>query len=132
MYDTNYAVLMHTGNNYGSALSTDIFRRWQKPGDITDVPALNVNRNTPAATASDRWLTGSDYLSLRQINLSYKVPVEFLSKLEIDNASVYINGENLMLITKRTGMDPTQTFDGTAQNRYIPARVITLGMNLNF
>lgn len=132
MYDTNYAVLMHTGNNYGSALSTDIFRRWQKPGDITDVPRLDVNRNTPASAASDRWLIGSDYLSLRQVNLSYKMPSEFISKFEIDNASVYINGENLMLLTKRQGMDPTQTFNGTTQNRYIPSRVISLGVNLNF
>ncbi|WP_276382011.1 TonB-dependent receptor [Flavobacterium sp. H4147] len=132
MYDTNYASLMHTGNNYGSALSTDIFRRWQKPGDITDVPRLDINRNTQASSASDRWLTGSDYLSLRQINLSYKMPSEFLSKMEIDNASVYVNGENLLLFTKRQGMDPTQTFNGTTQNRYIPSRVITLGVNLNF
>ncbi|TDW47207.1 TonB-linked SusC/RagA family outer membrane protein [Flavobacterium sp. 270] len=132
MYDTNYAALMHTGNNYGSALSTDAFRRWQKPGDVTDVPRLDINRNTPAAAASDRWLIGSDYLSLRQVNLSYKMPSEFISKFEIDNASVYINGENLMLFTKRQGMDPTQTFNGTTQNRYIPSRVISLGMNLNF
>lgn len=132
MYDTNYAVLMHTGNNYGSAWSTDIFKRWQKPGDITDVPRLDINRNTPSSAASDRWLIGSDYLSLRQINLSYKVPSEFISKFEIDNASVYVNGENLMLFTKRQGMDPTQTFDGTTQNRYIPSRVISLGLNLNF
>ncbi|WP_343695525.1 TonB-dependent receptor [Flavobacterium sp.] len=132
MYDTNYAALMHTGNNYGSALSTDALRRWQKPGDITDVPRLDINRNTPAAAASDRWLKGSDYLSLRQINLSYKVPSEFISKFEIDNASIYINGENLLLFTKRQGMDPTQTFDGTTQNRYIPSRVISLGVNLNF
>lgn len=132
MYDTNYAVLMHTGNNYGSAWSTDIFKRWQKPGDITDVPRLDISRNTPAAAASDRWLIGSDYLSLRQVNLSYKVPSEFISKFEIDNASVYVNGENLMLFTKRQGMDPTQTFDGTTQNRYIPSRVISLGLNLNF
>ena len=132
MYDTNYAVLMHTGNSYGSAFSTDILNRWQKPGDITDVPRLDVNRNTQSSAASDRWLKGSDYLSLRQINLSYKMPKEFISKLEIDNASVYVNGENLLLFTKRQGMDPTQTFNGTTQNRYIPSRVITLGLNLNF
>ncbi|WDF62810.1 SusC/RagA family TonB-linked outer membrane protein [Flavobacterium sp. KACC 22763] len=132
MYDTNYSVLMHTGSNYGSALSTDIFRRWQKPGDITDVPRLDVNRNTSASAASDRWLIGSDYLSLRQVNLSYKMPSEFISKFEIDNASIYVNGENLMLFTKRQGMDPTQTFNGTTQNRYIPSRVISLGVNLNF
>ena len=132
MYDTNYASLMHTGNNYGSALSTDILNRWQKPGDITDVPRLDVNRNTQASAASDRWLTGSDYLALRQVNLSYKMPSDLLSKLEVDNATIYINGENLLLFTKRQGMDPTQTFNGTTQNRYIPSRIITLGLNLNF
>ena len=55
-----------------------------------------------------------------------------ISKLEIDNASVYVNGENLLMFTKRQGMDPTQSFNGTTQNRYIPSRVITLGVNLNF
>jgi TonB-linked SusC/RagA family outer membrane protein len=132
MYDSNYAALMHTGNNYGSALSTDILNRWQKPGDVTDVPRLDVNRNTQASAASDRWLIGSDYLALRQINLSYKIPSDLISKLAIDNATIYVNGENLLLFTKRQGMDPTQTFNGTTKNRYIPSRVITLGFNLNF
>lgn len=132
MYDSNYAALMHTGNNYGSALSTDILDRWQKPGDITDVPRLDINRNTQSTSASDRWLIGSDYLALRQINLSYKLPSDLISKLAIDNATVYVNGENVLLFTKRQGLDPTQTFNGTTQNRYIPSRVITLGFNLNF
>lgn len=132
MYDSNYAALMHSGNNYGSALSTDILNRWQKPGDITDVPRLDINRNTQSSAASDRWLVGSDYLALRQINLSYKLPSDLISKLAIDNATVYVNGENLLLFTKRQGLDPTQTFNGTTQNRYIPSRVITLGFNLNF
>ncbi|PTS92135.1 SusC/RagA family TonB-linked outer membrane protein, partial [Flavobacterium sp. HMWF030] len=132
MYDNNYRELMQTGNNYGSAFSTDIFRRWQKPGDITDVPRLDINRNTQSSAASDRWLKGSDYLALRQINLSYKLPSDLISKLSIDNASIYINGENLLLFTKRQGMDPTQTFNGTTQNRYIPSRVFSLGLNLNF
>jgi TonB-linked SusC/RagA family outer membrane protein len=132
MYDTNYALLMHTGNEYGSALSTDILNRWQQPGDITDVPRLDINRNTQSSAASDRWLEKSDYLALRQINLSYKLPSDLTSKLEIDNATIYINGENLFLFTKRQGMDPTQTFNGTTQNRYIPSRVITMGFNLNF
>ncbi|KFF18771.1 SusC/RagA family TonB-linked outer membrane protein [Flavobacterium hydatis] len=132
MYDSNYAALMHSGNNYGSALSTDILNRWQNPGDITDVPRLDINRNTQSSAASDRWLVGSDYLALRQINLSYKLPSDLISKLAIDNATVYVNGENLLLFTKRQGLDPTQTFNGTTQNRYIPSRVITLGFNLNF
>ncbi|MEZ0182472.1 SusC/RagA family TonB-linked outer membrane protein [Flavobacterium oncorhynchi] len=132
MYDTNYASLMHTGSSYGSALSVDALNRWQKPGDITDVPRMDVSRNTQSSAASDRWLIGSDYLSLRQVNLSYKMPSELISKLGVDNATLYVNGENLLLFTKRQGMDPSQTFNGTTQNRYMPSRAITLGLNLNF
>ncbi|KUJ62238.1 SusC/RagA family TonB-linked outer membrane protein [Flavobacteriaceae bacterium CRH] len=132
MYDTNYQALMHTGNNYGSALSVDALDRWQKPGDITDVPRMDVSRNTQSNAASDRWLISSDYLSLRQVNLSYKMPTELISKLGVDAATLYVNGENLLLFTKRQGLDPSQTFNGTTQNRYTPSRVISLGLNLNF
>ncbi|SFN36001.1 TonB-linked outer membrane protein, SusC/RagA family [Flavobacterium succinicans] len=131
-YDSNYSGLMHTGNNYGSALSTDILRRWQKPGDITDVPRLDVNRNVQSSAASDRWLVDSDYLSLRQITMSYNLPSKFVGKIGVDGIRFFANGENLMLFTKRVGLDPTQNLNGTTQNRFSPARLISLGLNLNF
>jgi TonB-linked SusC/RagA family outer membrane protein len=132
MYDSNYAALMHTGNQYGSALSTDILNRWQKPGDITDVPRLDVNRNNQSSAASDRWLLNSDYLSFRQVNMSYNLPRDFVSKIGIDGAKVFVNGENLFLFTDKVGTDPTQNFNGTTQNRFPPARIITMGVNFNF
>ncbi|MGO4821927.1 MULTISPECIES: SusC/RagA family TonB-linked outer membrane protein [unclassified Flavobacterium] len=131
-YDSNYAALMHSGNNYGSALHTDILNRWQKPGDITDVPVLNISRNTQNSAASDRWLVASDYLSLRQVSLSYNLPTDIISRLQIDAAKFYINGENLKLFTKREGMDPQANYNGTTQNRFSPSRTISLGINLNF
>lgn len=131
-YDTNYASLMHSGNQYGSALSTDILNRWQKPGDITNVPRLDVNRETQNSAGSDRWLVDSDYLSFRQANLAYNLPSNLTNKLGVDSMRFFVNGENLILFTKREGMDPTQNFNGTTQNRFAPSRVISLGLNLNF
>ncbi|MBK0370462.1 SusC/RagA family TonB-linked outer membrane protein [Flavobacterium agrisoli] len=131
-YDTNYASLMHSGNQYGSALSTDILNRWQNPGDITDVPRLDVNRETQNSAASDRWLIDSDYLSFRQANLAYNLPNNLTDKLGINSMRFFVNGENLILFTKKKGMDPTQNFNGTTQNRFSPSRVISLGLNLNF
>lgn len=131
-YDSAYRALMHTGSDYGSALSTDILNRWQKPGDITNVPRLDVNRNTEASANSDRWLVDSDYLSFRQANLAYNLPNSLTDKLGIDSMRFFVNGENLILFTKRKGMDPTQNFNGTTQNRFPPSRIISLGLNLNF
>jgi TonB-linked SusC/RagA family outer membrane protein len=132
MYDSLYAGLMHTGNQYGQALSVDILDRWQKPGDITNVPRLDVNRNVQSSAASDRWLLDSDYLSFRQVNMSYNLPSDLVSRVGLDGARVFVNGENLFLLTTKVGTDPTQNFNGTTQNRFPPARIITLGVNLNF
>jgi len=53
-YDSNWASLMHTGA-FGSHWSSDILNRWQKKGDITDVPRLQ-NNYTAATAASSRYL----------------------------------------------------------------------------
>ncbi|UFH47785.1 TonB-dependent receptor [Flavobacterium galactosidilyticum] len=131
-YDSNYASLMHTGSEYGSALSTDILNRWQKAGDVTNVPRLDVGRNTQSSAASDRWLVDSDYLSFRQANLSYNIPADLISRLGVDNVKFFVSGENLALYTKKKGMDPTQNFNGTTQNRFSPSRIVSLGLNINF
>jgi hypothetical protein len=39
-YDGAYAQLMHSGLIGSNNWSTDIYNRWQKPGDITDVPRI--------------------------------------------------------------------------------------------
>jgi hypothetical protein len=58
-----------------------------KPGDITDVPLLNIARNPSNSAASSRWLVDSDYLFIRQVSLSYNLPKELISKLKIDAAN---------------------------------------------
>ena len=123
---------MHTGGEYGSALSIDILNRWQKAGDITNVPRLDVGRNSQSSAASDRWLVDSDYLSFRQASLSYNIPADLISKLGVDNVKFFVSGENLALFAKKQGMDPTQNFNGTTQNRFSPSRIVSLGLNINF
>ena len=130
-YDTNWAGLMHPGD-YGTSFSTDILRRWQRPGDITDVPRLDASKEGVFDAGSDRWLVSSSFISLRQLNFSYDLPNSILNTLGIESAVVYANGENLFVKTDRVGMDVNQNFNGTTQNRFTPSRVITMGVNLTF
>lgn len=131
-YDSNYALLMHPGSDYGRAMSTDILNRWQQPGDITDVPRLDANQAAAFNAASSRWLVDSDYLALRNVNLSYQLPRTFTTQYGVSRATVYANAENLFQRTARTGLEAAQQFNGTTQNRYTPSRVFTLGVNLTF
>jgi TonB-linked SusC/RagA family outer membrane protein len=129
-YDTNWANLMTA--DYGESYAIEVLDRWQKPGDVTNVPRLDAAQLTPFGAGSDRWLVDSDFLALRQINIGYEIPEDFTKSLGLRNARVFANGENIFINTKRQGMDVNQNFNGTTQNRFTPSRTITLGLNVDF
>lgn len=130
-YDSNYAALM-SSYSQGGALSTDILDRWTTPGQITDIPALNSSTYTSSNAASSRWLVSSDFLTFRQATLSYSFTPETLSQLGVSGLRILVSGENLWSKTARKGLEPAQAFNGTASNRYTPARVVTIGFNVSF
>ncbi|WP_345953272.1 SusC/RagA family TonB-linked outer membrane protein [Mucilaginibacter sp. PAMB04168] len=125
-FDSDYQSLMYQGT-YGRALHVDALKRWQNPGDETDVP-----RRITGATMydSDRWLVNSSYLNLRTATLNYNISKTLSNRLGIQNARVYVSGENLFISTARKGLDPTQTFTGAPSYTYAPARVVSLGLNV--
>lgn len=130
IYDSNYASLMSIAS-FGSALHKDILNSWMNPGDVTDIPRIDQGNSTNLYAASSRWLTSASYLYFRNATLNYSLPNKFVSKLAVKNARVYVSGENLFLISGRKGMDPTQNFNGTVTNGYVPQRIISLGLNFS-
>lgn len=131
-YDSNYSSLMHPTSADGRALHTDIEKRWQQPGDITNVPRLDRDQAAAFNAASSRWLVDSDYLALRNLNLTYAFAQSVTERLGVSNTSVFLNAENLLQITARKGLEAAQQFNGTTNPRYTPSRVVTIGLNLTF
>jgi TonB-linked SusC/RagA family outer membrane protein len=129
IYDGIYAGLMSADPD-GGALHTDILNRWQQPGDVTDVPKMDVTGAAQTNVASDRWLTDASYLNLRSVNLSYTFPRTLLERWKMRGATVYVAGENLGWLSGRSGMFVSGTFSGTTSNTFTPARTFTLGVNL--
>ncbi|WP_406823758.1 TonB-dependent receptor [Pedobacter sp. KACC 23697] len=125
-FDNDYQSLMHNGT-YGRALHVDALNRWQNPGDITTVP-----RRAIGATMydSDKWLVDASYLYLRAANFSYNLPKTFTKKIAINNARVFVTGENLFMKSYRKGFDPSQAFNGNTGYTYAPTRIISLGLNV--
>lgn len=131
MYDSNYATLMHYGNNYGTHYAKDILNRWTPENTNTDVPRLQ-NGNTWLGAASSRWLIDASYLSLRNVTLGYSLPQAAIKKMGIRGLRIYATGDNLFLLSARKGMDPQQSMAGTTDFTYVPARIISLGVNFTF
>ncbi len=130
-FDGAHQALMSSGN-YGGALSTEILKRWQQPGDITSVPRMDNGRTVDFNATSSRWLIDASYLNIRTISLSYVLPKTFLSRMKISNSSVFVSAENLAFFSKRKGMNNQQAFSGVTSNAYPPSRVISAGISLNF
>ncbi|MCS5491152.1 SusC/RagA family TonB-linked outer membrane protein [Algoriphagus limi] len=129
IYDGIYAGLMAADPD-GGAAHVDILNRWQQPGDITDVPKMDVTGAAQTNVASDRWLTDASYLNLRSVNLSYTFPRTLLERWKMRGATVYLAGENLGWLSSRSGMYVSGTFSGTTSNTFTPARTFTLGVNV--
>jgi hypothetical protein len=129
IYDAAYAGLMGTG--YHNAKHVDILNRWLKPGDVTNVPRMDNARVADFNAASDRWLIDGSYLNIRSVTLSYRLPKSVLSKFKIDNAQVYVSGENFLMLSRRSGMNVQQNFGGTTSNVYSPAKSLVLGLSFS-
>ncbi|PUZ26056.1 TonB-dependent receptor [Chitinophaga parva] len=92
--------MMNTSNQ-----STAVLRRWQHPGDKTDIPAVSPN-SVDNSVVSSRFVENGSYLRFKTITLAYHIPQRILDHIGIGAASVYVSGQNLFTITKYTGFDP--------------------------
>jgi hypothetical protein len=74
------------------------------------------------------------------VQLGYRLPSSLLSRVKIDNARVYVQGQNLFTITDYQGIDPTmgtrnnatEQWTGIDYGNYPTARVLMVGLNLSF
>ena len=112
---------------------SDIDKRWQNPGDITDVPILNSNLQTNQASTSTRFLVESDFISLANLQIGYNVPKKTAEKIKANSIRLYVSGDNLFILTKRDGFNPTYSLSGgTGRYTYEPMTTVTTGLSINF
>ncbi|WP_113638584.1 SusC/RagA family TonB-linked outer membrane protein [Nubsella zeaxanthinifaciens] len=130
-YDGVYAGLMG-GASYGGALHKDLLNAWTPTNPTSNIPRYDVGNTTNINAASTRWLIDASYLALRNINLSYSLPKSMLNKVDLRSARLFVTAENLHLFSKRKGLNPTESFDGTNGNVFPQARILSIGLNASF
>lgn len=118
----------------GRLLPPEALNRWQKKGDITDVPvASTVSIYNAAGTASvaftnsDRFWTDASYIRLKNLMLSYSLPLKLIQQIKLNQCRIYLQGQNLWTITNYKGSDPE-----IPSARYIvpTLRVICAGLQI--
>ncbi|MDY2641454.1 MAG: SusC/RagA family TonB-linked outer membrane protein, partial [Mediterranea sp.] len=116
---------MYYNNNWNK----HALRRWQKPGDVTDVPRIEVAGKT---TTNDRYLVDGSYFAIKNITLGYKLPQSWMRSAKMNSVRVFASVDNLALFSHLEGMDPQYNFSGSTDYSYTPNKTWTVGVEVNF
>ncbi len=141
-YDSNYQNFM-TMNDKASALHVDMLKAWNEapagmtadsPGriDPNGVPQVNPKTNSNNVASSSRFLTKSDYLVFKNLNVSYDLPRKWVTPLQLQNINIGVSIDNLFTATHRTGMNPQQSYTGSQTQTYVTARVFSFQLGARF
>jgi TonB-linked SusC/RagA family outer membrane protein len=115
---------------------TEILGRWQSassPGDGW-TPRLYAPQNTfvnQTGNATSRFVEDGSFISLDNVSLGYSLPKSVTEKIKIDNFRIYIQGQNLMMITKYKGLDPEMESSGVDLNGTPRSKIISMGINVS-
>lgn len=140
IYNSTRAYIEELGK--GNNQSTAVLRRWQKPGDITDIPVVSWNGSN-SGFPSSRFLEDGSYLRLKNVQLGYKFSLKSLEKLKIQSLRLYATSQNLLTFTNYKGFDPevsgssgrgTSTSIGIGEDfgTYPQSKTFVFGLNINF
>lgn len=109
--------------------------RWQKPGDVTDVPRFVFNNPSSANNSSTRFLMDARYLKIRSISLGYTFPKYLMESVRMSSARIFVTADNLYTFTAKNyrGFDPA----GIASNgiqwwNYPTPKNVMFGVTIGF
>ena len=141
--DGSYRSLMSTASaSSSSALHKDVLNSWTAaPNGMTatsadridpnGTPILDFNGSTDNNAVSDRWLTSSSYLIMKNIMLTYRLPKSLVTKWGLGGVSLKAGVENLFTLTSRKGLNPQYSFAGGSDDTYVSARVFNFGLTVD-
>lgn len=131
IYENMFRILQNDGAMSNFNQVEYAMDRWQKPGDVTDVPKRVYGNTTSGNAASSRWLLDGSYVRLKNVTLSYDLPKSIINKIKLDKLTIYAQGTNLWT-SKYIGIDPEQSNYGDTWFQYPNAKSITFGLDLTF
>jgi TonB-linked SusC/RagA family outer membrane protein len=109
---------------------------WKKPGDIKPYrkfsqgdPSLPYNLiGDPTYTTNSGVYGDASFIRLKNLAISYNLSPAWLTKNHLKGARIYLQGQNLLTITRYLGSDPeTQDFQ-----RLPPLQTLTAGLQFTF
>lgn len=89
----------------GNRSNEMLYDSWKKQGDVAKLPRLNSGDAT-SQQISSYFLEDGSYLRLKNVQLTYSIPASIMNKAKLGSAQIYVQGQNILTLTKYTGLDP--------------------------
>ena len=107
----NRFFLVHGGTQSNIGYLSEQLERWQRPGDVTNIPRLTTNAASNnyggvVQNLSDRYLEDGSFVRLRTLTLGYTLPAAASAKARLNSVRVYVQAANLFTLTPYSGLDP--------------------------
>ena len=126
----NFGYYPSTPGDFGNQLSS-VAQHWQNPGDQSVNQPYTSGDNSDIVGAyykyanSDAAITDASYIRLKNVSLTYNLPLPITSKLK---CKLFVQGQNLLTFTSYNNGDPELAYAA-----YLPPlKMYTLGVQLIF
>ena len=125
-----------------------LYDSWEKPGDNKLLPKLDGGDGASGQVPVSYYIEPGGYLRLKNLSVGYNVASKNAKKIGLDKLRLYLQAQNILTITKYTGLDPeignfntgrgdyrNQAVDynmGVDSGNFPVPRMITFGINASF
>ncbi|MFT3911145.1 MAG: SusC/RagA family TonB-linked outer membrane protein [Ferruginibacter sp.] len=121
-FTQNPAQFLAAGYNQSSDLNF-----WKKPGDIVSTPSPIYPVNFSSQSIHD-----ASFVRLRDLVLGYTFPKGIGKSKLVSNLRIYLQGNNLFILTKWRGMDPEAGAVNINLSEFPNPRTLTAGFEITF
>lgn len=103
---------------------------WSEENKDAKYPLAWIDSRSINNRDSDVWLKKASYARLKSIDLGYSFNQEFIKRLSLSNAKIFISGYNLFTISQIKEFDPE--VESATGSYYPQQRTVNFGVNLTF
>jgi TonB-dependent starch-binding outer membrane protein SusC len=111
--------------------SNKVLERWVGPGTSNTQPRVTLEDPNKNSRVSDRFVEDASYIRIKNLRIAYNLPTRWSSLLNLKKAQFYVSSQNLLTITKYTGLDP-EVGGGVDIGFYPQARTFIAGVTVDF
>ena len=107
----------------------EMLDRWTPQNTNATWPRLVYN-TIHNQEASSFWIQSTSFFRLKNAQIGYTLPRNFVQSINLSRVRIYLSGENIFTLTKAKNLDPE--YPSGRVNYYPQTKIYTLGLNITF